>query len=170
MSPVTGTEQTSHDRRRQVERDVPNDYRTVQRLVESIRVVNVHSREPGTQGEKSTFVDVYRTQWSIKSREVCCERTIAGADLQNGSVGFGDECGQMLEGRTVSEKVLAEFVSAARVRSRSQESAPKREMEHPVAACGIAQRTRIRVRGIRNDDATRLSDHRRAVRRGGRDT
>jgi len=125
MLPAVRAEKSSQYRCRQVEWDVADDGGPLERLVKSVGGACVDAGKAGPQPGHPVFIDVDSPQRSPEASEMGGQCTVTGADLQNWAGRLRDERGQALERRVMDEEVLAEFVSAARVGSRSQESAPE---------------------------------------------
>ncbi len=103
-----------------MEGEIADDHRTIQRLEHGIGKLDARAADTCAQVIDTLRIDVDRAQVSSQSSEVVGEGAIAGADLEDRSVGGSGERREPSEGRAMGEEVLAEFVSATGMGSRSQ--------------------------------------------------
>ncbi len=102
--------------------DVPDDHGTVQRLVHGIGAMDAGPVDAAAQPVHASRIDVDGAKVSPQSCEVPGEGAIAGTDLEDRPLGgCGQRC-EVLESRAVDEEVLAEFMSATSMGSRSQDA------------------------------------------------
>jgi hypothetical protein len=83
---------------------------------------DTRATDAGAQSVDTSRVYVDGTQVTPQSSEVMREGAVAGTDLEDRTVGGGGERREPLKGRPVSEEVLAEFMSATGMGSRSQDA------------------------------------------------
>ena len=167
--PAVMVEQTAQDRGGQVERNVPHDDGSVQGFVQGVGDVDGCRGQTRSQPRRAARIDVDRTHIAAEPDEVRGERAVAGSELEDGPLRRGDEAGDALQGRTVGEEVLAEFMPAAGVGMRSHGALRSQEGSTRERAC---EGTANALPGAGHPGTTRGGvkgcGRQRAVRRGGR--
>ena len=111
--PLAGREQASQDRSRQMVRDIPDDDGSIEGVAEGVAANHVDVWTTFAQCGDAVLIDVDGTKWSPERGERTGESPVAAADLQDWAVRRCGEFGDPGDRGPVSEKVLAEFMSAA---------------------------------------------------------
>lgn len=82
-------------------------------MPQHIAPLDAHVRQSAPEPGDTAIIDIEGCEVAAEPGQSGSEGSVAGTDLEDGAVGRGDEIDDAVDGGTVDEEVLAEFMTAA---------------------------------------------------------